>query len=93
MDITTSTVQIDTEDRKMEAHEARPKDGGKDPIIPQEHVEQVNKALTDQNKSFGIKVYAEAGHGFFCNERPSYHVDSAKDAWEKFKSFCAQHLK
>ncbi|MEK6601276.1 MAG: dienelactone hydrolase family protein, partial [Candidatus Binatota bacterium] len=32
-------------------------------------------------------------HGFFCNERESYHADSAKDAWEKFKSFFAQHLK
>ena len=39
-----------------------------------------------------MKVYPEAGHGFFCNERQSYHADSATDAWEKFKSFFAQHL-
>lgn len=67
--------------------------GGKDPLIPQEHVEKVKKALTDQKKSFTMKVYPEAGHGFFCNERQSYHPDSAKDGWEKFKSFFAQHLK
>ena len=67
--------------------------GGKDPLIPQEHVEKINKALTDQKKIFMLKVYPEAGHGFFCNERESYHADSAKDAWEKFKSFFAQHLK
>lgn len=67
--------------------------GAKDPLIPQEHVEQINKALTDKKKNFMVKVYPEATHGFCCNERESYHPDSAKDAWEKFKSFFAQHLK
>ena len=67
--------------------------GAKDPLIPQEHVAQINKALTDKKKTFMMKVYPEAGHGFFCNERESYHADSAKDAWDKFKSFFAQHLK
>lgn len=67
--------------------------GGKDPLIPQEHVEKINQALTDSRKSFMIKVYPEATHGFFCNERESYHPDSAKDAWDKFRSFFAQNLK
>jgi len=67
--------------------------GGKDPLIPQDHVAQISKALTDAKKNFAHKVYPEAGHGFFCNERQSYHEASAKDAWEKFKSFFAQHLK
>jgi carboxymethylenebutenolidase len=67
--------------------------GGKDPLIPAEHVGQVEQALKSQNKSFQMKVYPEATHGFFCDERPSYHESSAKDAWEKFKSFFAQHLK
>jgi carboxymethylenebutenolidase len=67
--------------------------GAKDPLIPQDHVAQINKALTDDHKSFKMKVYPEAGHGFFCNERQSYHADSAKDAWENFKSFFVQHLK
>ena len=67
--------------------------GEKDPLIPQEHVAQVKKALTDGKKNFQMKVYPEAGHGFFCDERGSYHADSAKDAWEKFKAFFAQNLK
>lgn len=67
--------------------------GAKDQLIPQEHVEKIVKALTDAKKDFTHKVYPEAGHGFFCNERASYHADSAKDAWEKFKSFFAQNLK
>lgn len=67
--------------------------GGKDPLIPQEHVSQVNKALTDGKKNFTLKLYPEATHGFFCDERESYHAESAKDAWEKTKAFFAQHLK
>ncbi len=66
--------------------------GGMDSLIPQEHVEKINKALTDKKKTFMMKVYPEAGHGFFCNERESYHADSAKDAWDKFRSFFAQNL-
>lgn len=67
--------------------------GDKDPLISQDHVAQINKALTDNRKTFKVKVYPGAGHGFFCNERESYHADSAKDAWEKSKSFFAEHLK
>lgn len=67
--------------------------GGKDPLIPQEHVDKINQTLKDQKKNFSLKLYPEATHGFFCNERESYHPESAKDAWEKTKSFFAQHLK
>lgn len=67
--------------------------GGKDPLIPQEHVDKITAELTDKKINFQLKLYPEATHGFFCDERPSYHPDSAKDAWEKFKSFFAQHLK
>ncbi|MBI4522743.1 MAG: dienelactone hydrolase family protein [Deltaproteobacteria bacterium] len=68
--------------------------GARDQLIPQDHVDKINKALTDNQKNFTIKVYPEAGHGFFCNDRPvSYHADSARDAWEKFKTVFAQHLK
>jgi carboxymethylenebutenolidase len=43
--------------------------------------------------SFQMKVYPEATHGFFCDERQSYNEAAAKDAWEKTKAFFAQHLK
>lgn len=67
--------------------------GGKDPLIPQEHVAAINKALTDHKVNFQIKTYPEATHGFFCDDRASYHEASAKDAWENFRSLFAQHLK
>jgi carboxymethylenebutenolidase len=67
--------------------------GGKDPLIPADHVSQIKTELTNKQKNFEIKLYPEATHGFFCDERPSYDADSAKDAWEKTRSFFAQHLK
>lgn len=66
--------------------------GGKDPLIPHEHVAEINKALTANNVNFQTKIYPEATHGFFCDDRASYHEVAAKDAWEKLKSFFAQHL-
>ena len=67
--------------------------GGKDPLIPADHVSQIKTELANKQKNFEIKLYPEATHGFFCDERPSYHAESAKDAWEKTRSFFAQHLK
>jgi len=67
--------------------------GGKDPLIPQEHVDKIKAELTAKKKNFQLQLYPEATHGFFCDERASYHEASAKDAWEKTKAFFAQHLK
>lgn len=67
--------------------------GAKDPLIPLDHVEQIKNALASKQVNFTAEVYPEATHGFFCDERPSYHEASAKDAWEKTKSFFAQHLR
>ena len=67
--------------------------GAKDQLIPMDQVGQINTELTSKKVAFQMKSYPEAGHGFFCDERGSYHEASAKDAWEKTKSFFAQHLK
>ena len=66
--------------------------GGKDQLIPPEHVEQVKAELTAKKATFQLHVYPDAGHGFFCDDRASYHEASAKDAWEKNKAFFAQQL-
>jgi dienelactone hydrolase len=29
----------------------------------------------------GLKIYPGADHGFYCNERPSYQAEAARDAW------------
>lgn len=67
--------------------------GAKDQLIPMDQVGQINTELTSKKVAFQMKSYPEAGHGFFCDERGSYHEASAKDTWEKTKSFFAQHLK
>jgi len=67
--------------------------GAKDQLIPMDQVGQINTELTTKKVNFQMKIYPEAGHGFFCDERGSYNEAAAKDAWEKTKSFFAQHLK
>src|SRR3989304_9511867 len=67
--------------------------GARDQLIPTEHVGQIDAELTAKKVSYQLNIYPEAGHGFFCDDRGSYHEASAKDAWEKTKAFFAQHLK
>jgi len=40
-----------------------------------------------------IIVYPAADHGFFCDQRATYHEASAKDAWERVKRLFAEELK
>lgn len=67
--------------------------GGKDQLIPLAQVDQIKGELTNKKVAFQMNVYPDAGHGFNCDDRGSYHEASAKDAWEKTKAFFAQHLK
>lgn len=66
--------------------------GAKDQLIPMGHVDQIKTELTAKKVAFQMEIYPEAGHGFFCDDRGSYHEKSARDAWEKTKSFFTQHL-
>lgn len=66
--------------------------GDKDAFIPNDEVERVKKTLTDLGKPAEVKVYAGADHGFFCDERPSYHAAAAGDAWQRLQKFLGQHL-
>jgi carboxymethylenebutenolidase len=67
--------------------------GAKDQLIPLDQVDKIKAELTSRKVPFKMEIYPEAGHGFNCDDRGSYHQASAKDAWEKTKSFFAQHLK
>ena len=67
--------------------------GAKDQLIPLDQVDKIKAELTSREVPFKLEIYPEAGHGFNCDDRGSYHQASAKDAWEKTKSFFAQHLK
>jgi carboxymethylenebutenolidase len=66
--------------------------GEKDPYIPLSQVKRIEDTLRTLGKSFEVKIYADAEHGFFCDDRVSYHSDAANDAWEKTKSWFATYL-
>ncbi len=67
--------------------------GETDGMIPLEQVKRVEDTLTRLGKTAEVKVYPGAGHGFFCNDRASYHPESAADAWEKTKLWMSKYLK
>jgi carboxymethylenebutenolidase len=63
--------------------------GATDQSIPMTDVEIIKKKRPDCE----IFVYPEAGHGFHCDERASYHAPSAAQAWERTTAFLAKNLK
>jgi carboxymethylenebutenolidase len=66
--------------------------GEKDPYIPLSQVHKIEETLRALGISSEVKVYAGAEHGFFCDERASYHPEAAQDAWEKTKAWFATYL-
>lgn len=66
--------------------------GEKDPYISLPQVQRIEDTLRALGKSHEVKVYAGADHGFFCDERASYHPEAARDAWEKTKAWFEQYL-
>ncbi|MBD2355480.1 dienelactone hydrolase family protein [Tolypothrix sp. FACHB-123] len=66
--------------------------GGVDPFIPSDRIQQVESRLQELGKEYNIKVYPDADHGFFCNERYSYNPVAAEDAWRELTGFFHKHL-
>ena len=60
--------------------------GEKDQSIPMTDVEIIKKKRPDCD----IHVYKDAGHGFHCDERGSYHEPSSKLAWERTLAWLKQ---
>lgn len=55
--------------------------GGADTGIPNDTVEQMQKALKEANKPSEIKLYPDTPHGFHADYRPSYRKEQAQDGW------------
>lgn len=66
--------------------------GGKDAFIPMAEVDKFRDALNQAGKPAEIVLYADADHGFMCDDRPSYHAAHAKEAFPKTVAFFKQHL-
>jgi carboxymethylenebutenolidase len=67
--------------------------GDKDNFIPPDEVALVKERLASLGKDAEVIVYPGADHGFFCEERPSYHEAAAQDAWKRLLRFFDKHLK
>ncbi|MGH7949086.1 MAG: dienelactone hydrolase family protein, partial [Candidatus Binataceae bacterium] len=66
--------------------------GGKDAFIPITEVDKFRDALREAGKEAEVVLYADADHGFMCNDRPSHHPTHAKEAWSKAIAFFKKHL-
>jgi carboxymethylenebutenolidase len=63
--------------------------GALDQGIPLSDVETVKAKRPDCE----VFIYPDAGHGFHCDERASYHAPSAAQAWERTTAFLSKNLK
>jgi len=66
--------------------------GDRDAFIPPEEVALVKERLEKLGKEARVIVYPGADHGFFCEERPSFHEPAAQDSWRKLLSFFDKNL-
>ncbi|HMD45867.1 MAG TPA: dienelactone hydrolase family protein [Acidimicrobiales bacterium] len=55
-------------------------------------VDELEQALTEQDKIFEFHRYDGAGHAFFNVDRPSYRAEAAKDGWQRILDFFGRHL-
>lgn len=67
--------------------------GERDGFIPLSEVEAIRSRLAELGKEAEVVVYPGADHGFFCDERPSYHEEAARDAWRRLTEHFAKHLR
>lgn len=62
--------------------------GGKDQHIPASEIHKIQQAHPD----VPVFVYADAGHGFNCDQRPDYNAQAAGQARERTVEFLRANL-
>lgn len=66
--------------------------GDLDAHIPTDEVEQLRSVVAGAPVPAEVVRYADADHGFHCDERPSFHAESSSDAWGRTIAFLGEHL-
>jgi carboxymethylenebutenolidase len=66
--------------------------GDQDQGIPVDQVEELRAAAATSGQPTEVVRYPDAGHGFNCDLRDSYHPASAKDAWRRTLEWFAKYL-
>ncbi|MGX6448665.1 dienelactone hydrolase family protein [Patulibacter sp. S7RM1-6] len=67
--------------------------GDADHTIPVDEVEDLRQAAARAEVETEVVRYPEAGHGFHCDARESYHAPSAQDAWARTVAFLGDRLR
>jgi carboxymethylenebutenolidase len=65
--------------------------GEADQGIPLSQVDAMKSALQGAGKTFEIKVYPGAPHGFHADYRASYRKEAAEDAWKEMTSWLKKY--
>lgn len=60
--------------------------GLEDASIPVAQVDQIEAELTRHHIPHKVLRYHGAGHGFFCDRRPSYEPQAAEAAWQEVQT-------
>jgi carboxymethylenebutenolidase len=66
--------------------------GDQDTSIPVDDVETLRSAVAGARVDTEIIRYADAGHGFHCDQRPDFRPEDAKDAWARTLAWLDTHL-
>lgn len=67
--------------------------GDRDKSIPVEQVEQLRSVVAEVTVPTEIVRYADAEHGFGCDDRPAvFHAEATADAWRRTFSFFEEHV-
>jgi carboxymethylenebutenolidase len=66
--------------------------GDEDGSIPVEDVETLRSALSAAPVPTEVVRYPGAEHGFFCDQRPSFHREASDDAWPRTLAWFGNHL-
>jgi carboxymethylenebutenolidase len=67
--------------------------GDQDKGIPVDDVEVLRGAAKTAAVPTEVVRYADAEHGFNCNDRASFHAESAADGWARMLAWFDEHLK
>lgn len=66
--------------------------GKEDKYPAPEHVEELARILTVNDKEHEFHTYEGAGHSFFSVDRPAYRPEAALEGWERIADFFDRYL-
>jgi carboxymethylenebutenolidase len=67
--------------------------GDLDEHIPIDEVEQARVAAASSPVDTEVIRFADADHGFHCDERPSFHAETSTVAWARTLEFLDEQLR